>query len=100
MSRNISTMPVSPGLSAILALKHAAGTAELYDCTLERLFNAVLHNQDDFGMDDTEALETLRAIAMLRSDLSDIAYDEALSRRLGIPSTGSQPDQADTTDED
>lgn len=88
MSHKYSTtatqIPATGGIRAIMALKHTAGTAELYDCTLERLFNAVLINQDDFGMDDTEAIETLRALSLLRSDLSDIAYDETLSRLLGI----------------
>lgn len=58
---------------AIAGIAHNAGTAEMYVNTLSRLFNAVLYNQDDLGMDDTEAITTLQALGLLRSDIEDIA---------------------------
>lgn len=58
---------------AIAGIAHNAGTAEMYVNTLSRLFNAVLYNQDDLGMDDTEAITTLQTLGLLRSDIEDIA---------------------------
>ena len=58
---------------AIAGIAHNAGTAEMYVNTLTRLFNAVLYNQDDLGMDDTEAITTLQTLGLLRSDIEDIA---------------------------
>lgn len=58
---------------AIAGIAHNAGTAEMYVNTLSRLFNAVLYNQDDMGMDDTEAITTLQTLGLLRSDIQDIA---------------------------
>lgn len=58
---------------AIVGIAHNAGTAEMYVNTLSRLFNAVLYNQDDMGMDDTEAITTLQTLGLLRSDIQDIA---------------------------
>lgn len=58
---------------AIAGIAHNAGTAEMYVNTLSRLFDAVLYNQDDLGMDDTEAITTLQALGLLRSDIEDIA---------------------------
>ena len=58
---------------AIAGIAHSAGTAELYLKTLARLFNSVLYNQDDLGMDDTEAITTLQVLGLLRSDIEDIA---------------------------
>lgn len=58
---------------AIAGIAHNAGTAEMYVNTLSRLFNAVLYNQDDLGMDDTEAITTLQTLGLLRADIQDIA---------------------------
>ncbi|WP_290091322.1 hypothetical protein [uncultured Muribaculum sp.] len=72
----------SPAARAIMALAHAAGTAEIYINTLSRMSNAVLFNQDDMGMDDTETLDTIRVLSLLRSDIKDIATDKTIARSL------------------
>lgn len=77
---------------AIAGIAHNAGTAEIYVNTLSRLFNAVLYNQDDLGMDDTEAITTLQALGLLRSDIEDIANDQDLARALGA---GHKTDEAE-----
>lgn len=69
----------SPAARAIIAMTHAAGTAEIYLNTLSRLSNAVLFNQDDMGMDDTEAIDTIRALSLLRNDIQDIATDKTIA---------------------
>ena len=69
----------SPAARAIMAMAHKAGTAEIYINTLKRLSNAVLFNQDDMGMGDTEALDTIRALMLLRSDIQDIAADKTIA---------------------
>lgn len=68
----------SAAAKAITAMIHSAGTSETYINTLSRLYNCVLHNQDDLGMDDTEAIDTLRCLDLLRSDIRDIATDKDL----------------------
>lgn len=83
---------------AICGIVHVAGTAKLYIHTLNRLFNAVLYNQDDLGMDDTEAITTLQALGLLRSDIADIADDEDLARALHAECQ--MPAEADTTEEE
>lgn len=72
----------SPAARAIIAMAHAAGTAEIYINTLSRLSNAVLFNQDDMGMDDTETLDTIRVLSLLRSDIQDIANDKTIASSL------------------
>lgn len=69
----------SPAARAIIAIAHAAGTAEIYINTLSRLSNAILFNQDDMGMDDTETIDTLRALSLLRLDIQDIASDKTIA---------------------
>ena len=83
---------------AICGIAYTAGTAELYIHTLNRLFNAVLYDQDDLGMDDTEAITTLQALGLLRSDIADIAADEDLARALHADRQ--MPAGADTTEEE
>lgn len=72
----------SPSANAIIALTHPAGSAKFYTDTLSRLFNAVLYNQDDLGMSDTEAIETLRALALLKADIEAIASDQLLGKSI------------------
>lgn len=72
----------SPAARAIIAIAHAAGTAEIYLNTLSRLSNAVLFNQDDMGMDDTETIDTLRVLSLLRNDIQDIATDKTIASAL------------------
>lgn len=67
---------------AIVALTHKAGTSEIYLNTLQRLINAALFNQDDLGMDDTEALDTVRVLSLLKSDISDIAAATELGKQI------------------
>lgn len=72
----------SPAARAIIAIAHAAGTAEIYLNTLSRLSNAVLFNQDDIGMDDTETIDTLRVLSLLRNDIQDIAHDKTIAHLI------------------
>lgn len=74
----------SRGARAIIGIAHAAGIAEMYLNTLDRIFNTVLYNQDDLGMSDTEAISTLQSLGLLRSDIQDIAADKDLARALGV----------------
>lgn len=63
----------SEAKQVIVALRHSAGIHDLYRNTLTRISNHVLHFAEDFGMDDLEALETLRALDMIRRDLAALA---------------------------
>lgn len=91
----------SAAARAIVALTHSAGTAEIYINTLSRLYNAALFCQDDLGMGDTEALDTLRALALLRSDIQDIAADKKLGRIIRHHMDHDEHDgQADTPTRD
>lgn len=78
------TIKLSPDTARTLTgIVHSVGIAELYVNTLKRLFNAVLYNQDDLGMDDTEAVDILRTLGMLTTDIRTIAADRELARALG-----------------
>lgn len=72
----------SKAAAAIINIAHCTGLAETYTDTITRLFNAVLYNQDDLGMDDTEAIDTLRVLALLRDDIRDIAGDQGLAESI------------------
>lgn len=72
----------SAAASAITAMVHSAGTSEIYINTLSRLYKCVLHNQEDLGMDDTEAIDTLRTLDLLKSDIQDISTDKDLKSAL------------------
>ena len=74
----------SRAVRAIIGIAHAAGIAEMYLNTLDRIFNTVLYNQDDLGMSDTEAISTLQTLGLLRSDIQDIAADKDLASALGV----------------
>lgn len=58
---------------AIKALQHPSGTYTFYKNTLDRLFAGILHNSDELGFSDMEAMETLRALDCIRRDLAAIA---------------------------
>lgn len=74
MEKKNNTIQVSDAaLSAINGLQHPAGTYDYYPRTLDRLFNTVLHASEELGMDDMEAVATLRAIDSIRQDLATIA---------------------------
>ena len=71
MEKNIKLSPEAA--RAIDALRHSAGTHNLYRNTITRIFNQILHTAEDLGMDELEAIETLRALDMLRRDITAIA---------------------------
>lgn len=74
METKTNTIQVSDEAhAAIIGLQHAAGTYDYYRRTLDRMFNTILHASDEFGMDDTETVDTLRAIDSIRQDLAAIA---------------------------
>lgn len=60
-------------VNAIVALQHPCGTYSYYDSALARLFNYIFNQSEEMGMDDVEAMGTLRALNALRSDLAAIA---------------------------
>ncbi len=60
-------------VKAIQALQHPCGTYQFYRSHLDRLFNYVLNNSDEIGMSGSEAMLTLRALDLLRTDLAAIA---------------------------
>lgn len=71
MENNINLTP--DAVKAIQALQHPCGTYQFYRLHLDRLFNYILNNSDEIGMSDNEAMHTLRALNLLRSDIADIA---------------------------
>lgn len=71
MNNNIKLTSLAQRI--IAALRRPAGTCELYRNTLLRIFNQVLQASDDLGMSSHEALETLRALDMIRRDLEALA---------------------------
>lgn len=87
MNNNIKLTPEAEWV--IEGLRHPAGTLDVYRNTLTRIFNQVLHTAEDLGMDDLEALETLRALDMIRHDLTALAT---------TPATDDEDDEE--TDED
>lgn len=69
--KNITITPEAA--AAIERLQHHCGTYEFYNATLTRLFNFVLDQSDEIGMDDTEAIHTLRVLQYLKEDLAQIS---------------------------
>ncbi|MDE5785356.1 MAG: hypothetical protein K2H98_02385 [Duncaniella sp.] len=95
-----NSIQVTPLASqAIESLRHPAGTLDVYRTTLTRLFNSVLHFAEDFGMDDAEALNTLRALDMIRRDLTAIAeIPDPANSSDEIPDPDHNP-ESDPTDD-
>ena len=87
MEKKNNTIQVSDAaLSAINGLQHPAGTYDYYRRTLDRLFNTVLHASEELGMDDMEAVATLRAKTSQQSpDLSPVAEATRSRRRKKSP---------------
>ncbi len=56
-------------ISAIVNLQHRNGTYSYYANALTRLINFVLHQSDEIGISDREAMATLRALHSIREDL-------------------------------
>lgn len=54
-------------------LQHSCGTFGYYDDTLTGLFNYILDQSDEIGMDDMEALHALRVLNALKADLRILA---------------------------
>lgn len=75
-------------------LRHPCGTYEYYDNTLKRLFNHVLVQSDEIGMDDAEAIQTLRTLQALREDMAILANHHAIP--FGLP--GEPEDEPDPED--
>lgn len=71
-------------ISAIINLQHHNGTYRYYTDTLSRLITFVLHQSDEIGMSDREAMATLRALHSLREDLGHIAGEIATSDPIEI----------------
>lgn len=70
-TKNIALTPEA--VAAIERLQHPCGTYEFYNATLTRLFNFVLNQSDEIGMDNTEAIHTLRVLQYLKEDLVQIS---------------------------
>lgn len=69
--KNITITPEA--VAAIERLQHHCGTYEFYNATLTRLFNFVLDQSDEIGMDNTEAIHTLRVLQYLKEDLAQFS---------------------------
>ncbi len=69
--KNIALSPEA--IVAIEGLQHNCGTYSFYSDTLSRLYNYILAQSEEIGMDDTETLHTLRALHFLKADLAYIA---------------------------
>lgn len=73
MEKNLTIVSLTPEATSVLtALAHPCGTYEYYTDTLGRLYSYILSASDEIGMDDTEAIHTLRVLEALRKDLSDL----------------------------
>lgn len=70
-TKNITLSPEA--IVAIEGLQHTCGTFSFYTDTLSRLYNHILAQSEEIGMDATETLHTLRALHFLRADLAFIA---------------------------
>lgn len=70
-TKNITLSPEA--ITAIEGLQHNCGTYSFYIDTLSRLYNYILAQSDEIGMDDTETLHTLRALHFLKIDLACIS---------------------------
>lgn len=70
-TKNITLSPEA--IAAIEGLQHPCGTFSFYTDTLSRLYNYILAQSEEIGMDATETLHTLRALHFLRADLAFIA---------------------------
>lgn len=70
-TKNITLSPEA--IAAIEGLQHHCGTFSFYSETLSRLYNFILTQSDEIGMDDTETVHTLRALHFLKIDLAYIA---------------------------
>lgn len=69
--KNITLTPEA--ISAIEGLQHTCGTFQFYIDTLSRLYNFILDQGDEIGMDDIETLHALRVLHHLKIDLACIA---------------------------
>ncbi len=70
-TKNITLSPEA--IAAIEGLQHPCGTFSFYTDTLSRLYNYILAQSEEIGMDATETLHTLRALHFLKADLAYIA---------------------------
>lgn len=100
MENNINL--TSDAVKAIQALQHPCGTYQFYRLHLDRLFNYILNNSDEIGMSDNEAMHTLRALNLLRSDIADIAGPPAPLNEPVDPfdsiTLTTEPEQLDSDD--
>lgn len=65
---------LSDGATQVIRnLQHSCGTFGYYDDTLTGLFNYILDQSDEIGMDDMEALHALRVLNALKADLRLLA---------------------------
>lgn len=92
MKKNIKLTAFA--LRAIINLQHSNGTYRYYADTLSRLITFVLHQSDEIGMSDCEAMATLRALHSLREDLGHIAGSVAESGQVEIEADDDPEDVA------
>jgi hypothetical protein len=60
-------------IRSIAALQHNAGSADLYINTLKSIKTYILHCSEEFGMSDTEAMSTMRALDLIELDIRAIS---------------------------
>lgn len=64
-------------IRAITALQHKNGTFRYYKHTINRLKILILHQSDEIGMSDAEALHSLRVLDAIGCDLAALAGSTA-----------------------
>lgn len=79
MKTNNNTPQLSPeAVEVILSLQHPNGTYRYYRDSLDGLSRYVLHQSEEIGMSDSEALHTLRVLSAVKADLTAIAGQAAI----------------------
>lgn len=62
----------SPAARSVMAMASTAGTAEMYESALTRLQSIIMFDSEDLGITPGDALELIRVIHLLRTDIRDI----------------------------
>ena len=96
-TKNIALSPEA--ITAIEGLQHSCGTYSFYTDTLSRLYNFILTQSEEIGMDDTETLHTLRSLHFLKADLAYIAGRDRTPTTY-TPATEEAAERVEATFED
>lgn len=73
--------PIEKGSKAyevLLSINHVCGIASAYIGLIDKLSQQILYFQDDMGMDDATAIDSIRLLDMLKKDITTLANDSQL----------------------